>query len=302
MKIILLVAIIAAFLGCGSDYKTVLPEESGNGCDDFLSHILREFEIKDTIGLKITGFSLYFEGFDTCQCFSGIKKGKLWINFQTKEKKEKFVFIDEDDFKFNRVADLGYGRFDTVNVKPSNPKFYVCDNGDFYGTISCGLDLGHNIYAVVTDFISMIDGNKKVISDFGYSFERKWTKDHFIAEKWCSYSSEYYMVSKYGEVLFNIKKNNYYMHEYIIPINITDGLNYNINKVQRLNLKTGDILWKLSINNDIDNNATNRPISKISVNDKNGSIYDLKFDITYFDGKKETRIIRIDIETGNIKL
>lgn len=300
MKIILLVAIIAAFLGCGSD-KEPIPE-SGNRVDYFLSLILREFEIKDTIGLKINEVGMCFTENDTCRCISGIKKGKLWINFQTKEKKEKFVFIDEDDFKFNRVADLGYGRFDTVNVEPINPKFYVCDNGDFYGTISCGSDLGHNMYAVVADFISMIDGNKKVISDFGYSFERKWTKDHFIAEKWRNYSSEYYMVSKYGEVLFNIKKNNGYMYEYMIPINITDGLTCNINEVQRVNLKTGDILWELSINKDINNNATNRPISKISVNDKNGSIYDFKFDITYFDGKKETRIIRIDIETGNIKL
>lgn len=289
MKGLLVALFIGIFIFVGCNKSDNEDKETNFWWDDYL---------QDTVGLNI----IYYEFIENDLRIAGLNDGKLWVSiFNQDDKKEIFTFVDNEQFKSQRVFNKGYGEIETVNLEISRI--------DVFDVSSYKEILIWYAKANAGDMI-ICNGNKiryKKLSNnkIRYSGAYSWFNDNIIVSTYLhNNSKENTCVSGNGEELFIINPNVEFNN--LTPVNIEEGIyegdhlgfndKYWFINYYRQNLKTGENIWDSKVvYNDIEEDA------KVDIEcNKISGTWSYTLNITNYDGSKETRKFKINIETGDI--
>lgn len=279
------------FAGCSKSSPDTPPKECEE-CDWWNGYFT------DTTGLNI----VYYEFIDNDLRIAGTKSGRLWVSiFNQDDKKLVFDFVDNEEFKPQRIFDRGWGNFETINLEIS--RIDVFDVSSYkeiliwYAKASAGDMIICNDNKIIYKKLS----NDKI----SYSGAYSWFDDNIIVSTHLyNNSRQNICVSGNGKELLIINPNVEFNN--LTPVSIEEGIyesdsfgfngEYWRNYYYRQNIKTGQKKWDHEVvYDDIQEKA------KINVeSSKMNSIWLYTLNITNYDGSKETRSFKIDIETGEL--
>lgn len=86
-----------------------------------------------------------------------------------------------------------------------------------------------------------------------------------------------------------------------LPINLFEGIYSAIHTIKRINIQTGESVWEVQINEDIDSEERNPPILSQKTINRNGNKWEFHMEITYYSGDKEVRVFTVNIKTGKLE-
>lgn len=287
-SLVLLIGLLV-FVGCSKSFKEVVPEDN-NWWNGYLV---------DTTGLNI----IYYEFIDNDLRIAGIKSGKLWVSiFNQDDKKQVFGFVDDEEFESQRIFDKGYGNLETVNLEISRINIH---DVSLYKAILIW-------YAKSNAGDLIIINGEKIIykklcdNNVAYSAAEPWFENYILVYSNLHNMNQIYTcVSSDGKELFDADRNTI-EYRYLTPVSIEEGIyenddfgfngEYWRNHYYRQNIKTGQKIWDYEVAyNDIQENA------KINVESKKmAGIWSYTLNITNYDGTKEARSFKINIETGEV--
>lgn len=290
----LLIVLIGLFvlIGCSKSFKEVKPDPIEDPIEEFPS-IMEIFEISpnDTVGLKLFGVA----AINTAHKSSilGNKNGYLWV--QILEPKEDNTFKKITNFtttaKFNdRIEiDLGYGEKKVVKVDYINWDDKILGGSyiiNWHDQEHFSLNTISNSDIV---FAWVICKNKIFEHEIYY-------KDTFVNGYTGLYGdNETYVFNETGEPLYR------YGDEYkdYTFINLYEYINYSPNKLYRQNAKTKEIIWGIQLEKMGQVIDGHEPKIEHSIK-ITGEYAECTFNITNYDGSRETKKYNVDIETGEI--
>lgn len=283
----LLAILIGLFIliGCSKD-------DRNNSREIPSPNILELFDISpnDTTGLKLCGVA-------SIDCYYGIavlgnKNGYLWV--QILERKEDNTFKKITNFtttaKFNdRIEiDLGYGEKEVIKAN------YVDWNAKIYNVISNDLDKYAIFFHDENHFLLYRNYSWIICDD--KIFERRNPYQGTLANGYIGgYNLKVYVCDETGEPLYEYddKFKNYTF------INIYEYIDYSKESICRCNAKTGKRVWETRFEKMGQVIDGHEPKIEHSIK-ITGEYAECTFNITNYDGSKETKKYNVDIETGEI--
>lgn len=299
MKNLLVVLIgLLVFTGCSkNDDRKEYPQNL----------LMEMFDISpnDTAGLKVFGFAHIKK--DTKNIVNdtiallGNKNGKLWIHILSTGKdfdvyencKRVNSFIIDDKFDEEFRIDLGYGqekvikldyiRWDGFAVEMNYMLIFHDQENFAISTNKTG-----ELYPSWIIYNNTINPSK--IRYYGIIASGYWGSD--VENVY--YRS--YVCDEKGEPLYK------YYHDgwgNAIFVNLYEFINYNYPYISRENAATGEIVWKTQFETMGEIIDGHEPKIEHSMEIKD-DVVSCTFNITNYDGSKETKIINVDIETGEI--
>lgn len=290
MKNLLIVLIgLFVFIGCSKSFEDVKPE----GEPVELPSIMQIFDISpsDTVGLRIFGVA----SINTAHGISilGNKNGYLWV--QILEPQGNNIFKKITNFttptKFNdRIEiDLGYGEKTVIEAHYIDCGTII--NGSILDEIEVYMILFHD----KTHFL-LNKGSFSWIICENKIFERSTNYNDIIANGYTGwYDNNSYVCDETGKPVYKYK---YEFKNYIF-INLYEYMNYSPEKIYRQNAETGETIWETQFEKMGQVIDGNEPKIEHSIEIKN-DIASCTFNITNYDGSKETRKFKINIENGEI--
>ena len=288
MRNLLLVLIeVLVFVGCSKSFKEVKPEEEVDSSDLFASEIMQTYDISpnDTSGLKIFGFAYTKEN----AAILGNKNGHLWV--QLLEDNLNGTFKKETNFivnaKFNDwiEIDLGYGEKKVIEVNYLNWNDKLNSNYLYY---IFWHDQEHFILTKYTkDFAWIVYKNK--------IFEKQASYHDVIANGYIGsfFDNKRYVCNEKEEPLYEYNGNGENF------INLYEYILYSSSGIERRNAETGKVIWETQFEKMGEIIDGHEPKIESSMEIKD-DVVSCIFNITNYDGSKETKIINVDIETGKI--
>lgn len=306
MKRILLfvcVALLAWACSKDEDYDTPpLILEDENWWDGFWNGILEV--TSDTIGLRLYGYGTAYTKDDTLLCAFGSKLGKVWSGFYTEIKSddtlhttisvnEEFVYVGSEDFIDSLEFEVGYGETSKVVFTSEIPypvSCYFFNEEEFaiYKYRTCG----------VTIFV-----NKKDVIYKNLYINRLWYDGYYVGYNLPfdqHGNNQYSVFDLNGDVVYDIEDG---LRDEIIPVSLYDYISTsdydNIITAERVRLPAGTIVWNqtLSVGETINGNAPRVTYSK----SLEGRYIHIEATAVNYDGSKETKSFKIDIETGEME-
>ena len=302
MKRILLfvcVALLAWACSKDEDYDTPpLILEDENWWDGFWNGILEV--TSDTIGLRLYGYGTAYTKDDTLLCAFGSKLGKVWSGFYTEIKSddtlhttisvnEEFVYVGSEDFIDSLEFEVGYGETSEVVFTSEIPYPVSCYffNEEEFAIYKYR---GYNNYATI-----FVNGDDVVYKPLG--IVRLWYDGYYVG---CSLPREtgdpYSIFDSKGEFVYNIERG---LSEGVIPVSLYDYISISGSTVERVRLPAGTIVWSqtLSVGETINGNAPRVTYNK----SLEGRYIHIEATALNYDGSKETKSFKIDIETGEME-
>lgn len=249
--------------------------------------------VNDKEGLRIFGQGKVYG--DSTMVAWGIKNKMLWCGFfeviEENLFEEKYIWQGNEDFIDTiKVIDLGYGRSDTLMLLPQKePYCSAC----FFEKDTFGLQVPY--------FPAIFIENKNIyIND--QIICSPWIKGYYITQKYSEYpSSERYITNCKGEKIYKIDvdagvdKNS-------IPVSLEDFISVTGYKnsiyISRKEAKKKHTRWTYILNNVGHIVDDHYPTFKEEHSINNDRIA-FTFYITNYDGSKNTKSIKIDIDNGN---
>lgn len=234
----------------------------------------------------------------------GIKDKKLCIGF-FKDKNYSdpvFVWTSPEPFPATCEINYGYDKKKIYKVKPYQVYLNVADQNNFYGAIEWlgspididkentqGSDMFYYVFWVIEGKYKLINEPLTAANILFYSPVRWY--DNSVAIHGILYTKD----GKEFPLHHDLKG--------LIPINLFEGITTQTNSIKRKNILTGESVWELQINEDIeiDLNEKHPPISSTTITNKNGNKWEFQMDITFYNGDKKKRIFVVDIETGELE-
>lgn len=298
MKNLLFVLIgLFVFIGCSKD---------GKEKDTQMPLLMEMFDISpnDTLGLKIFSFAGILRGrfikdlsSDTIALL-GNKNGKLWvqvlqdaqgINGDIKYKKIN-NFIVNGEFKDKFEIDLGYGEKTIKEINYIRWDGFVFDiNYIVFFHDQENFTISTNISGEM--YPSWIIYNNTINqSKIRY---RGIIADGYIGCQ--DLNSSVYVYNKKGEPLYRYS----YEGDDAIFINLYEFIRYDNYYISRWNAETEEIVWKTKFEKMGQVIDGHEPKITHSLQIK-GDVALCTFNITNYDGSKETINIEVDIETGEV--
>ena len=290
----LLIAFIGifVFIGCGKSSEGPEPVDAITPEDLVKDQsIMNVFDISpnDTAGLRLFGRSIIEE---QGNAILGNKNGHLWIqlleNTANDVYKRKNNFIVNANFNDKIELDLGYGEKKIINVNYITWTDPISSFADMWYTILWH-DQEHFILSRSTEFSWVICKDE--------IFEKQtYYREIFSSGYIGRFSNDTdYVCNEKGEPLYKFNGNcgsNFFidMYEYI---------KYSSDKISRENAETGKIIWETQFEKMGQVMDGHEPKIGISIEIKDNVIF-CTFNITNYDGSKETKIINLDIETGEV--
>lgn len=290
----LLIVIIGLILvsGCSKDDKNnplseITKEES------LYNAILKA--TTDTIGLKLVGCGSAYSKIDTLAFILGLKNRKLWCGFYESDGKnryrEKRIWTSKNMFTDTiRIVDKGYGEYDTLKLELNN-SFSQSSN-------SYVIDYNNFVVQTVGFSLVFISNGNMYLSNIFSSGLVIW-HDGYIIQKYNEKEPDdtYWYVNTKGEEIYNTSIN-------LIngtPINACEFIEYqeeeNAFNILRKNAQTGVIVWEykvMELGQTIDGH---KPKIVHSLKIVDNTVF-CTFKIINYDGTKEEKIIKLNIEDG----
>ena len=306
MKRILLfvcVALLAWACSKDEDYDTPpLILEDENWWDGFWNGILEV--TSDTIGLRLYGYGTAYTKDDTLLCAFGSKLGKVWSGFYTEIKSddtlhttisvnEEFVYVGSEDFIDSLEFEVGYGETSEVVFTSEIPYPVSCYffNEEEFAIYKYANH--NNDYATI-----FVNGDDVVYKHL--FLDRLWYDGYYMGVTWLNGREQYSIFDLNGEPVYDIEDR---LSGEVIPISLYDYVSTsnsdNVITVERVQLPAGTIVWSqtLSVGETINGNASRVTYSR----SLEGKCLHIEATAVNYDGSKETKSFKIDIETGEME-
>lgn len=298
-RILLFVCVALLAWACSKNEDNITDDDLGVGpWDDFVE------AISDTTGLRLYGIGLAYTKDDTLYCVLGAKYGKIWCGFfseiQSEDSlqssfEEEFVYVGTENLIDSLEFEVGYGESYSV--------VFIADEGDPY-LISCYFFneeefaiYRHNTYSVDNDYATIFVNGNDVIYNHFCGIVRLWYDGYYVG---CSLPREtgdpYSIFDSKGEFVYNIERG---LSEGVIPVSLYDYISISGSTVERVRLPAGTIVWSqtLSVGETINGNAPRVTYSK----SLEGRYLHIEATAVNYDGSKESKSFKIDIETGEME-
>lgn len=296
MKNLLIILIgVLVFIGCSKDEKEGR-EEVLQEPESELPKLMRQCDISpnDTTGLRIFGVAqITNQGLAILGC----KNGHLWVQIvepQADTLKRKYNFIVNADFNDNIEIDLGYGEKKVVKVDYINwdnnirgVSYIINWHDQEHFSLYKMPNTGEIVFSWVICKSNIFEKQiyfRNVIAN-GY-IGRLFPGNEYYTD---------YVCDEKGELLYEYKNE----FEYYTFINLYEYINYSPEKVYRQNAETGEVVWETQLEKMGEVIDGHEPKIEHSIEIKD-DVASCTFNITNYDGSKETKIINVDIETGEI--
>lgn len=224
---------------------------------------------------------------DSLIYYSGLRESKLW--FKLVDKKTSATLLEWTDTELtdkNREIDLGFGEtrigvlkeIAILDFVQTIDGFIVC----FAGTESDGT------YGLLLSVFN----HKERIKKNAYRLDR-------ITYPW--YNASAFIgstcYSNAGDTIYCSNKVSSESIEFLYPISYEEALSLERGDIERINLKTGELLWHTQLTPPLD-----QARRKAYLIDKAENIWKFKMDLVYFDGAKDSVTLSLNIDTGEMHL
>ena len=259
--------------------------------------------ISDTTGLKLYGVGAAYTKDDTLACVLGAKHGKIWCGFfseiQSEDSlqssfEEEFVYVGSEDLIDSLVFEVGYGETSSV--------VFIADEGDPY-PISCYFfneeEFAIYKYGGYNNCATIFVNRDDVVYKHLF-LDRLWYDGYYMGVTWLNGREQYSIFDLNGEPVYDIEDR---LSGEVIPISLYDYVSTsnsdNVITVERVQLPAGTIVWSqtLSVGKTINGNAPRVTYSK----SLEGKCLHIEATAVNYDGSKETKSFKIDIETGEME-
>ena len=300
MKRILLFACVALLAwACSKDEDYDTPPLDVQE-DSLWDNIIKA--ISDTTGLKLYGMGSAYIKDDTLACALGTKYGKIWCGFFSEIQsedlsrsslKEEFVYVGSEDLIDSLVFEVGYGETSTVVFTDENDPYGI--RGSFFNEEEFAICKYGGYNNCATIFVNRDDVVYKHLF-----LDRLWYDGYYMGVTWLNGREQYSIFDLNGEPVYDIEDR---LSGEVIPISLYDYVSTsnsdNVITVERVQLPAGTIVWSqtLSVGKTINGNAPRVTYSK----SLEGRYIHIEATAVNYDGSKETKSFKIDIETGEME-
>ena len=312
MKRILLFACVALLAwACSKDEDYDTPPlilEDENWWDGFWNGILEVSS--DTIGLRLYGYGTAYTKDDTLLYAFGSKLGKVWSGFYTEIKSddtlhttisvnEEFVYVGSEDFIDSLEFEVGYGETSEVVFTSEIPYPVSCYffNEEEFAIYKYG---DYNNYATI-----FVNGDDVVYKPLGIG--RLWYDGYYWGRTWNGNVSTVFDLN--GDIVFTQDESFEYGYlgdsDKMLPVSLYDCICFTLGSwddyitVKRINTLDCTEKWghELFIGKTINGNLPKITYSRLL----EGGYLHIEATAVNYDGSKETKSFKIDIETGEME-
>lgn len=265
----------------------------------------------DTAGLKLYGYGYVFTKDSMLACGLGAKYGKLWCGFFSSKDllwnriKEEFVYVGNEDLSYSLEYEIGYGETSSVvfiidSVVYESDRYYSV-GGCFFNEEEFAISTsGSQGDGHVSDFATIfVNGNDVVYKHL--FLDRLWYDGYYVGTSWTNgVGYQYSIFDLNGDVVYDMEDR---LSGEVIPISLYDYVSTsnsdNVITVERVRLPAGTIVWSqtLSVGETINGNAPRVTYSR----SLEGKCLHIEATAVNYDGSKETKSFKIDIETGEME-
>ena len=257
----------------------------------------------DTLGLRIFGLATQINNDDTVALL-GNKNGRLWVQMLAKSDHKYYKitnFIVNGIFHDNIEIDLGYGEkinkyINYIDWNESvNVNYFFCYHNQENFAIS------ENRMSDKNDILSwIIYGNNISAKEVVYYdiIVDGYIGSCFVGDNWDDGKYTHwhnYICNEKGEPLYRYKDE----FENYTFINLYEYIKYSNNSILRQNAETGKVIWENQLEKIGQVIDGHEPKIEHSI-EIVGEYAECLFNITNYDGSKETQTYNVDIETGEI--
>lgn len=304
-RILLFVCVALLAWACSKDEDNITDDDLGVGpWDDFVE------AISDTTGLRLYGIGLAYTKDDTLYCVLGAKYGKIWCGFfseiQSEDSpqssfEEEFVYVGTENLIDSLEFEVGYGESYSV--------VFIADEGDPY-PVSCYFFNeeefaiykygGYNNYATI-----FVNGDDVVYKPLGIG--RLWYDGYYWGRTWNGNVSTVFDLN--GDIVFTQDESFEYGYlgdsDKMLPVSLYDCICFTLGSwddyitVKRINTLDCTEKWghELFIGKTINGNLPKITYSRLL----EGGYLHIEATAVNYDGSKETKSFKIDIETGEME-
>lgn len=290
MKNLVVVVIgLLVFIGCSKNSKDVSPE----GMEYFMTNF--DLNPIDTIGLRLFGMATIEKNDSIPLVLLGNKNGKLWVHALKKEgeKYKKIInFIVDGDFKDNIEVDLGYGE------KVNKCVDYIGWHDGIIGNSNHDYKIFLHDYKnfAISGIKTIDDEAKNLLSWSIYDNKINLSRIYYfdiITDGYIGANECVWICDLKGDPIYEPQTSG------DIFINLFECIKYSSNSIIKQNAQTGKIIWETQfakMGQVIDGHD---PQIEHSM-EITGDIISCTFNITNYDGSKETKNFKVNIDTGEI--
>ena len=285
-NITILFILILINVACSKNDDTTIPDDNCITEEDAKRNKLIN-AIEDSDDLNLITYGPAYINNDTFTFGLGIKSNKLWCGFfeETNESifVQKYVFTSKENFTDTiKIVDKGYGERDT---------FLFNDASLLYVK---GTDL-NNFFIHTNHYNIFVENGNIYYRNYKNIGIDLWLDWYFMEEE----TYRCWIVDKQGNKIYEIVRDAirktplslYYYLDVLI-----DG---NTCKVSSFDAKTGEAVWETCIFN-LSNIIDGHYHNITEYHTVKNSYIDFEFHIVNYDGTKEKRERRINIETGEM--
>ena len=260
--------------------------------------------ISDTTGLKLYGVGTAYTKDDTLACVLGAKHGKIWCgvfseiqseDLSESSFKEEFVYVGSEDLIDSLVFEVGYGETSTVVFTDENDPYGI--RGSFFN---------EEEFAICKDYATIfVNGDDVVYKPLGIG--RLWYDGYYWGRTWNGNVSTVFDLN--GDIVFTQDESFEYGYlgdsDKMLPVSLYDCICFTLGSwddyitVKRINTLDCTEKWghELFIGKTINGNLPKITYSRLL----EGGYLHIEATAVNYDGSKETKSFKIDIETGEME-
>ena len=300
-RILLFVCVALLAWACSKDDDDNIPPPPLH-VDSLWDDIIKA--ISDTTGLKLYGVGTAYTKDDTLACVLGAKHGKIWCgvfseiqseDLSESSFKEEFVYVGSEDLIDSLVFEVGYGETSTVVFTDENDPYGI--RGSFFN---------EEEFAICKDYATIfVNGDDVVYKPLGIG--RLWYDGYYWGRTWNGNVSTVFDLN--GDIVFTQDESFEYGYlgdsDKMLPVSLYDCICFTLGSwddyitVKRINTLDCTEKWghELFIGKTINGNLPKITYSRLL----EGGYLHIEATAVNYDGWKETKSFKIDIETGEME-
>lgn len=302
-KLLLLLLVVVGIVGCGDKWQDVepKPEVKGNilldterAIKEAKEYGINTSEIEINMSIRTRNYNA-----DSTIIFTGRLNERLWISVHdcvTKHKINNSASTEKYELEIKTFEPYIGEIIDSI-------KYFYVTNFIYKGNdciFVLDVVLQNKIDpSIRTYYNTLLFSENNIIKDdftrkpLGSISVKQWGGNTILLRDRNNNTTTIGCYSMKGEFIYNVIVES--AMSYIPTNNKYDGINIYNNIISRINIQTGDILWNQNINLNIPETAKYELTKSELIN---ANTVKAIYDITLYDGTKTTKIVNIDINTG----
>jgi len=310
-KILIVLALSAVIYGCSKEDKAEkeITPEIPVGETTIITESVKKYNF-DRARFDENAVNVARGGSDIM--FYGNEEGKLSVAvYDTISKQEIFSWTNDKELPKKLTVDLLYGETEEYGIEDYFIYEFVYKNNKCAFVLQ---GVKENNF-LLTSGLYFVGG--KTNKNYTYSYDG--TEDNIT--KWWDWTGIKYWDEDRCLVNYN-EAIDMKSHKYIYPVicytldgeelfiakaefqeqvSLTDGLNYSVSTIERVNIQTGETVWTNEFNS-LEDLESDVRVDATSVSSKDDKKIMYKIEYTLTSGEKGSREIEIDVETGSAKI